>query len=264
MLAIQVSHLSKEYSLGTVGHGTLQKDMQSWWAKIRGKEDPNTLLGSVPTVPIRDRFLALNDVSFDIRRGEAVAVIGKNGAGKSTLLKVLSRIVAPDKGVARLRGKVSSLLEVGTGFHPEQTGRDNVYMNGAILGMSRQDIAKRFDEIVAFSEIEEFIDTPVKRYSSGMRVRLAFSIAAHFLAEIVILDEVLSVGDAFFQKKSMAKMETLLRNEGRTLLFVSHSFGSVKKLCQRGLLLEHGRLVLDAPVKEVLEAYLPPAKKAAS
>lgn len=255
MLSIQVSHLSKEYFRGTLGHGSLKKDLQSFWAKIRGQDDPNSLLGSGTVQTVKNHFLALDDVSFEIRRGESVAIVGKNGAGKSTLLKILSRIVSPDKGLVRLRGKVSSLLEVGTGFHPEQTGRDNIFLNGAILGMSRREIVRRFDEIVAFSEIEEFIDTPVKRYSSGMRVRLAFSIAAHFLSEIVILDEVLSVGDALFQKKSMAKMETLLREEGRTLLFVSHSMNNVKKLCQRGLFLERGRLLLDAPIKEVVDAY---------
>ncbi|MDR1964166.1 MAG: ABC transporter ATP-binding protein [Planctomycetaceae bacterium] len=257
-IVIQVEHVSKMYRIGQLGHGTLQKDLQSFWARLWKREDPNTLLemnGQGGGKPGNGRFLALDDVSFEICRGESVGIIGRNGAGKSTLLKILSRIVTPEKGLIRMRGRISSLLEVGTGFHPEQSGRDNIYLNGGILGMKRHEIKRYFDEIVEFSEIGEFIDTPIKRYSSGMKIRLAFSIAAHFLAEIVILDEVLAVGDHFFQQKCMNKMEQLLKNEGRTLLFVSHSMPSVQRMCQRGLFLDHGHLLMDAPINEVAAAY---------
>ena len=255
-VVIRVEHLSKEYRLGTINHGTFQKDLQSFWARLWKREDPNSPLTVNVSAPMAGRFLALNDVSFDVVRGESLGIIGKNGAGKSTLLKILSRIVGPDRGRVRIRGRTSSLLELGAGFHQDLTGRDNIFMNGSILGMGRRDILKHFDEIVSFSEIEEFIDTPVKRYSSGMRVRLAFSIAVHLLADIVILDEVLAVGDKFFKEKCTAKMNELLRNQGRTLIFVTHSMASMKQLCARGLLLEKGRLIQDGPIAEVAEDYL--------
>ena len=201
-------------------------------------------------------FWALRDVSFEIQPGEVVAVVGRNGAGKSTLLKILSRIVEPTKGVARLRGRVASLLEVGTGFHPELTGRENIYLNGAILGMRKAEIERKFDEIVAFSEIEEFLDTPVKRYSSGMYVRLAFAVAAHLEPEILIVDEVLAVGDYAFQQKCIGKMKNVSAGEGRTILFVSHNMGVLAQLCQYGIQLEDGRVTMVGPVKEVIQAYL--------
>ncbi len=257
-IAIHVEHLSKEYHLGVIGHGSLRKDIQSIWARLRGRDDPNSKLGAEPGGERKNgstKFLALDDVSFQLRQGESLGIVGANGAGKSTLLKILSRIVTPDRGCVRIRGRVSSLLEVGTGFHPDMTGRENIFMNGYILGMRRRDILSRVDEIIAFSEIERFIDTPVKRYSSGMRVRLAFSVAAHMLAETVILDEVLAVGDLAFQEKSLRKMESLLKHEGRTLLFVSHSSGALLKLCQRGLLLEKGAVVMDSSIQEVVEHY---------
>lgn len=255
---IRVENLCKQYRLGTINHGSLQKDLQSFWARLRGREDPNSLIGSGKTSDNsqdKDVFLALDHVSFEVRRGESVAIVGRNGAGKSTLLKILSRIICPDFGRVRIRGRVSSLLEVGTGFHPDLSGRDNIYLSGAILGMKRKEIAASFDEIVAFSEVERFIDTPIKRYSSGMRVRLAFSIAAHMLAEIVILDEVLAVGDKFFQEKCTAIMSKMLHEQGRTLLFVSHSMPHVQKLCQRGLLLEQGCLIQDAPIEDIVKSY---------
>ena len=257
-IVIQAEHISKEYRLGVIGHGSLRKDLQSFWARLRGTEDPNAQIQTATPSERKNthtKFLALDDVSFQLHRGESLGIVGANGAGKSTLLKILSRIVTPDKGRIGIRGRISSLLEVGTGFHPDMTGRENIFMNGYILGMQRRDILQKLDEIIAFSEIERFIDTPVKRYSSGMRVRLAFSVAAHLLAEIVILDEVLSVGDLAFQEKSLRKMESLLKEEGRTLLFVSHSGAFLKKLCQRGLLLEKGTIVMDSPIDDVVDHY---------
>ncbi|HWE38571.1 MAG TPA: ABC transporter ATP-binding protein, partial [Isosphaeraceae bacterium] len=201
-------------------------------------------------------FWALRDVSLDVDRGEVVGLIGKNGAGKSTLLKILSRIVEPTEGTARLRGRIASLLEVGTGFHPELTGRENIFMNGAILGMKKAEIDRKFDEIVAFSEIEEFLDTPVKRYSSGMYVRLAFAVAAHLEPEVLIVDEVLAVGDYAFQKKCLGKMQDVAAGDGRTILFVSHNMGAMAQLCQRGILLEHGSVSADGPIRDVIDRYL--------
>src|SRR4051812_15774986 len=233
-LVIQVEHISKEYRLGTINHGTLRRDLQSWWARMRGKPDPNALIredewlppseaDSDPTLetedlrPRRDRFLALDDVSFEVREGETFGIIGQNGAGKSTLLKILCRVTAPSAGSAKIRGRIASLLEVGTGFHPELTGRENVFLNGAILGMRRDEIRRKFDDIVAFAQLERFIETPVKRYSSGMYVRLAFSVAAHLDAEVLIVDEVLAVGDYEFQKRCMEKLRDVTAR-GRTVL----------------------------------------------
>lgn len=260
-VVIRVENLWKEYRLGTINHGTLARDLSSWWARLRGKEDPNlkidaaaqrhgTALAGAP-----DRFWALSDISFDVQRGDILGVIGRNGAGKSTLLKILSQVTAPTRGQVCLKGRVASLLEVGTGFHPDLTGRENVFLNGAILGMSKAEIRGKFDEIVAFAEIDKFIDTPVKRYSSGMYVRLAFAVAAHLEPEILVVDEVLAVGDASFQKKCLGKMEEVGR-DGRTVLFVSHNMSAVSKLCGNGLLLKQGALATQGRIREVIGEYL--------
>lgn len=264
-VVIEACHLSKEYYLGTLNHKTLYHELQSFWARFLNRDDPNTTIGLGNVDENRrskaEKFFALNNVSFQVRQGECVAVLGRNGAGKSTLLKVLSRVTIPTSGHVKVKGKVSSLLEVGTGFHPELTGYDNIYLNGAILGMKRHEIKRKVDEIIAFSEIEQFIDMPVKRYSSGMYIRLAFSIAVHFIADIVILDEVLSVGDQFFVEKSMKKMEQLLKNEGRTVLFVSHSLPSVSKLCDHGIFMQQGRLICGGGIEEVIDRYVNPDQK---
>jgi lipopolysaccharide transport system ATP-binding protein len=257
-VVIRVEHLSKEYRLGTISHGTLYHDLQSGWARFRGKEDPNTRIGSGDRGqlnPTNDRFCALKDISFDVCQGDIVGIIGRNGAGKSTLLKIISRVTAPTKGSIRIRGRVASLLEVGTGFHPELTGSENIFLNGAILGMRKNEIEQKFEEIVRFSEIDKFIDTPVKRYSSGMYVRLAFAVAAHLEPEILLVDEVLAVGDAQFQKKCLGKMDEVAK-EGRTVLFVSHQMGAIQKLCTGCLLLENGKVKMEGPVEEVIDAYL--------
>lgn len=261
---IRVEHLSKAYRFGEIGYGTLYHDLQSWWARLRGKDDPNARivehrLNSGVALPSEraqsdGRFLALDDVSFSVRKGETVAIIGRNGAGKSTLLKILSQVTAPSQGAVKLRGRVTSLLEVGTGFHPELSGRENVYLNGAILGMSRAEVARKLSDIVDFAEIARFIDTPVKRYSSGMYVRLAFAVAAHLEPDILILDEVLAVGDVKFVKKCMEKMRAV-RDEGRTILLVSHGMASVFDLCPRAILLDDGKVVMDGPSHEVIRHY---------
>lgn len=254
-VAICVENLTKEYRLGVVNHGTLRQDMESWWARLRGKPDPNSLLYSDQRLPGAQRFLALNNVSFSVLRGEVLGIIGRNGAGKSTLLKILSRITSPTRGKVMIKGQVASLLEVGTGFHPELTGRENIYLNGAMLGMSKGNIAMRFDEIVAFSGVEKFIDTPVKRYSSGMYVRLAFAVAAHLEPEILIVDEVLAVGDSAFQEKCLGKMGEVCR-EGRTILLVSHNLTSIQNLCSRTIVLDAGKLVKVAPSLEAIDYYV--------
>lgn len=268
-VVIRVDHIYKEYRLGTISHGTMYQDLQSWWAKMRGQEDPNSIIGkeqrakrkesnamrSAPGAPQGNpHFLALQDISFDVKRGEVLGIIGRNGAGKSTLLKILSEVTAPTKGVVKLKGRVASLLEVGTGFHPELTGRENVYLNGAILGMSRKETYKKFDEIVTFAEVEQFIDTPVKRYSSGMYVRLAFAVAAHLEPEILIVDEVLAVGDAAFQKKCLGKMGDVAE-DGRTILFVSHNMGAVATLCSSGIYIEDGRIKMIDSSAAVVNMY---------
>lgn len=255
---IKVENLSKQYRLGTINYGVLYRDLQSWWAKLRGREDPNSLVINSAhgrQAESGDLFWALKDISFDIRQAEIVGIIGRNGAGKSTLLKILSRVTAPTKGEVKIKGRVASLLEVGTGFHPELTGRENVFLNGAILGMNRQEIVRKFDEIVAFAEIENFIDTPVKRYSSGMYVRLAFAVAAHLEPEILIVDEVLAVGDNKFQKKCLGKMEEVGK-DGRTVLFVSHNLGTINELCGKVIMLSHGRIAMEGATDGVVEAYL--------
>ncbi len=253
---ISVENLYKEYKLGVISHGTLYHDMQSWWARIIGKEDPNSIISAHHSSDVEESsFLALNDVSFEVKEGEILGIIGKNGAGKSTLLKILSRITSPTKGQIEIKGRVGSLLEVGTGFHPELTGRENIYLNGAILGMKKGEINKKLDEIIDFAGIERHIDTPVKRYSSGMYVRLAFSVAAHLDPEILIVDEVLAVGDADFQKKCLGKMKDISEGQGRTVLFVSHNMGTVASLCNQAILLERGCLVLQEKSQLVVDNY---------
>lgn len=257
-VVIHAHNISKHYRLGVINHGTLYRDLQSWWAKVRGNPDPNATVGgdwshSQSRVE-GNLFRALEEVSFDVSRGEILGVIGGNGAGKSTLLKVLSRITAPTGGWIGLSGRVASLLEVGTGFHPELTGRENIYLNGAILGMSAREISRKFDEIVEFAEISQFIDTPVKRYSSGMYVRLAFSVAAHLESEILLVDEVLAVGDISFQKKCLGKMGDI-GSSGRTILFVSHNMAAVENLCTKALVLKDGRIDFHGKVNEGIEHY---------
>jgi len=243
---IEVRGLGKCYRLGAIGATSLREEFAARWARLRGRLD---------AAPPKD-FWALQDVAFDVQPGEVVGLIGHNGAGKSTLLKILSRITEPTLGKAILRGRVASLLEVGTGFHPDLTGRENIYLNGAILGMNRAEIHRKFDEIVAFAEVEKFIDTPVKRYSSGMYVRLAFAVAAHLEPEILVIDEVLAVGDAAFQKKCLGKIGEVSRDAGRTVLFVSHNMGVVANLCSRAILLKDGRVVRDGPANQVVSAYI--------
>jgi lipopolysaccharide transport system ATP-binding protein len=256
--AIKVENVSKLYKLGQVGTGSIAHDLNRFWHKIRGKEDPYLIIGET-----NDRAKAgkseyvwsLKDVSFGIEQGDAVGIIGRNGAGKSTLLKILSRVTAPTKGSFKAKGRIASLLEVGTGFHPELTGKENIYLNGAILGMRKKEIASKFDEIVDFAGVERYIDTPVKRYSSGMYVRLAFAVAAHLESEILIVDEVLAVGDAEFQKKCLGKMGKVSRGEGRTVLFVSHNMAAVKQLCNKGIVLRNGSLVYEGSQLEAVSYY---------
>ena len=255
MNMIEISHVDKIYRLGVIGGGTLRGDIQSFVARKRGKEDPNTKIGTDAS-KVGERFKALDDVSFNVAPGETVGLIGGNGAGKSTLLKLISGVTTPSAGEIRLNGRVASMLEVGTGFHPELTGRENVYLNGAILGMTKQEIAQKFDKIVEFSEIEKFIDTPVKRYSSGMYVKLAFSVAAHLDSEIMIMDEVLAVGDANFQQKCIARMLEASRDEGRTILYVSHNMNTVRSLCSRTVVLDSGHLVYDGDTAGGIDVYM--------
>jgi lipopolysaccharide transport system ATP-binding protein len=253
---ISVENLSKTYRLGQIGTGTFSRDLEAWWAKLRGKPNPFLKIGQADHGN-RDgeELWALRDVSFKVEQGEVLGIIGRNGAGKSTLLKILSRVTAPTSGKIKVRGRIASLLEVGTGFHPELTGRENIYLNGAILGMSKQEVTRKFDEIVDFSEVEKFIDTPVKRYSSGMYVRLAFAVAAHLEPEILVVDEVLAVGDAEFQKKCLGKMGDVAK-EGRTVLFVSHNMAAVESLCRRVLLIKAGQIQENGPVSDVIGTYL--------
>ncbi len=253
-VAIKVEHLSKYYDLGVIGSGTLRKDLQSWFWKRHGKEDPNSVIGT--ELPGADGFWALKDIDFEIQQGDRVGIVGKNGAGKSTLLKMISQISAPTRGNIYIKGRVASLLEVGTGFNQELTGRENIYMNGAILGMKKREIDRKMDEIIDFSGIEKHIDTPVKRYSSGMYVRLAFAVAAHLDSDILITDEVLAVGDAEFQRKALGKMTELSAGEGRTVLFVSHNMSAVEMLCNKGFLMDHGVLAARGEIHEITEKYL--------
>ena len=258
--AIEFNNISKIYRLGLVSTGTLAHDLKRWWTmNIRGKEDPYLTIGETndrSTKGDSDYVWALKDIDFKVEQGDVVGIIGKNGAGKSTLLKILSKVTAPTTGTIRARGRIGSLLEVGTGFHPEMTGRENIYMNGAILGMNKAEITKKLDEIIDFSGCERYIDTPVKRYSSGMMVRLGFAVAAHLDPEILVVDEVLAVGDAEFQKKAIGKMQDVSRGEGRTVLFVSHNMASIRTLCHTGILLENGHILTTGPINKVVETYL--------
>jgi lipopolysaccharide transport system ATP-binding protein len=254
--AIKIEGLYKEYQLGVIGHGTLYRDMQSWMATLRGKEDPNTVIGQSSKKKVRDKILALNDINLEIRDGEVLGIIGANGAGKSTLLKILSRVTAPTRGRIKVRGRIASLLEVGTGFHPELTGRENIYLNAAINGMNRAEVNSKLDEIVEFAGVDMFLDTPVKRYSSGMQVRLGFAVAAHLEPEILVVDEVLAVGDASFQKKAIGKMQDVSTGEGRTVIFVSHNMDLIKKLCPRSILFDQGILINDGVTNEVIDKYI--------
>jgi lipopolysaccharide transport system ATP-binding protein len=243
--AIKVEGVSKQYRLGQIGTGSLKDDMNRWWHQVRGKEDPYLKIGEANDRSKKgnsEYVWSLRDVSFDIEQGDSVGIIGRNGAGKSTLLKILSRVTAPTTGSLKVKGRIASLLEVGTGFHPDLSGRDNIYLNGAILGMRKHEIKRKFDEIVDFAGVERYIDTPVKRYSSGMYVRLAFAVAAHLESEILIVDEVLAVGDAEFQKKCLGKMGQVSKGEGRTILFVSHNMSSITQLCNKGILLKNGNV----------------------
>lgn len=242
-IVISAENVTKAYRLGQIGGGTLREDFARWWAKTLRRPDPYLKIGEEHrSRKIGEQFWALDGVSFQVKQGEVLGIIGRNGAGKSTLLKILSQVTMPTSGQIKIRGRIASLLEVGTGFHPELTGRENVFLNGAILGMTKPEIRAKFDEIVAFSEIEDFIDTPVKRYSSGMYVRLAFAVAAHLEPEILIVDEVLAVGDAAFQKKCIGKMESVSDKEGRTILFVSHQIAAITRLCKKALWLHGGHL----------------------
>jgi lipopolysaccharide transport system ATP-binding protein len=265
MTAIEFENISKQYRLGLVSTGTLSHDLNRFWqTKILRREDPYLKVGEVNDRASKgnsEYVWALKDINFKVEQGDVVGIIGRNGAGKSTLLKLLSRVTAPTTGTIRARGRIASLLEVGTGFHPEMTGRENIYMNGSIMGMSRAEITRKLDEIVDFSGCERYLDTPVKRYSSGMTVRLGFAIAAHLEPEILVVDEVLAVGDAEFQKKAIGKMQDVSKGEGRTVLFVSHNMGAVKNLCKRGIVLNQGQVVFDGGVEEAVGYYvLSPSK----
>lgn len=259
MLAIKAENISKQYRLGQVGTGTISHDLNRFYHKLRGKEDPYLKIGDAndrSTKGESDYVWSLRDINFEIEQGDAVGIIGRNGAGKSTLLKLLSKVTKPTTGIIKSNGRIASLLEVGTGFHPEMTGRENVFLNGAILGMTRKEITRKFDEIVDFSGVERYIDTPVKRYSSGMYVRLAFAVAAHLESEILIVDEVLAVGDADFQKKCLGKMGDVTKSEGRTILFVSHNLAAVNTLCSKGIVLEQGKSIFNGSINGAMDSYL--------
>jgi len=254
-IAVRLSGVKKMYKLGQIGGGTLTADLQSWWARVRGKEDPNTKIGTDQRL-VGQTFMALNGIDLTIYKGEAVGIIGGNGAGKSTMLKLLSRVTVPTEGKIWLNGRVASMLEVGTGFNGEMTGRENIYMNGAILGMTKAEIDAKMEDIIEFSEVREFIDTPVKRYSSGMYVKLAFSVAAHLDSEIMIMDEVLAVGDMAFQKKCLNKMREAAKQEGRTVLYVSHNMNTIRQLCDRCIVLDQGKVVFEGDVERAIGIYM--------
>lgn len=254
-LAIRVENVSKEYRLGAIGGATLKGEIQSKLARLMKKEDPNLKIGEKAHGK-NERFLALNDLSFDVEKGETIGILGHNGAGKSTILKLICRVTAPTKGNIYMNGRITSMLEVGTGFHPELTGRENVYLNGAILGMTKAEIDKKFDEIVEFSEVGQFIDTPVKRYSSGMKVKLAFSVASHLDSEIMIMDEVLAVGDVNFQNKCIDRMKKVAEESGKTIIYVSHNMTTVKKLCNRCIVLSKGQKIFDGNTDEAIAIYM--------
>lgn len=258
-IAIKVENVSKAYQLGEIGTGTISRDLERWIAKMRGREDPFLKIGEANDRAVKgstDVVWSLKDINFEIEQGDAVGIIGRNGAGKSTLLKILSRVTAPTTGKISGMGRIASLLEVGTGFHPELTGRENIFLNGAILGMRKKEIVRKFDEIVDFAGIERYVDTPVKRYSSGMYVRLAFAVAAYLESEILIIDEVLAVGDAEFQKKCLGKMNEVSKGEGRTVLFVSHNMSSIYQLCPKSIMLVNGSLYKEGITSEIIKTYL--------
>jgi ABC-type polysaccharide/polyol phosphate transport system ATPase subunit len=258
-IVIKAENISKQYRLGQVGTGTLGHDLNRMWSRFRGQEDPYLKIGDVNDRTAKggsDYVWSLRNINFEIEQGEAVGIIGRNGAGKSTLLKLLSKVTKPTTGSFKVQGRIASLLEVGTGFNPEMTGRENIYLNGAILGMRRQEITRKFDEIVDFSGVDRYIDTPVKRYSSGMYVRLAFAVAAHLESEILIVDEVLAVGDAEFQKKCLGKMGDVTDKEGRTVLFVSHNMAAVKELCNSSIFLKNGEIYKTGDTKDIIRDYL--------
>ena len=256
---IEFNNVGKQYILGTIGTGTLSQDLNRWWANIRGKEDPFLKIGDTNdrTQKGDSRFVwALRDINFKVEQGDVVGIVGKNGAGKSTLLKILSRVTSPTTGDIKIKGRIASLLEVGTGFHPEMTGRENIFMNGSIMGMTKAEIKSKFDEIVDFAGVAKYVDTPVKRYSSGMMVRLGFAIAAHLEPEILVVDEVLAVGDAEFQKKAIGKMQDVSKGQGRTVLFVSHNMAAVRSLCTRGIMLKNGMIDFIGSIPNTLDHYL--------
>ena len=258
-IILKAENISKQYRLGQVGTGTLSHDLNRWWHQIRGKEDPYLKIGDVndrSTKATSDYVWALQDINFEVERGDILGIVGKNGAGKSTLLKILSKVTAPTTGSIKFGGRIASLLEVGTGFHGEMTGRENIFLNGAILGMTKKEIASKLDEIIDFSGCERYIDTPVKRYSSGMYVRLAFAVAAFLDPEILIIDEVLAVGDADFQKKAIGKMRDISRTGGRTVLFVSHNMAAVKSFCTTGLVLRNGSIIFEGNAVNAVTNYL--------
>ena len=258
-IVIEFNNVGKQYILGTIGTGTLSQDLNRWWANIRGKEDPYLKIGETNdrTQKGDSRFVwALRDINFKVEQGDVVGIVGKNGAGKSTLLKILSRVTSPTTGNIKIKGRIASLLEVGTGFHPEMTGRENIFMNGSIMGMTKSEIKSKFDEIVDFAGVAKYVDTPVKRYSSGMMVRLGFAIAAHLEPEILVVDEVLAVGDAEFQKKAIGKMQDVSKGQGRTVLFVSHNMAAVKSLCTTGIVLQNGMTVFSGNIDDTLKFYL--------
>lgn len=256
---IKVENLSKQYRLGNVGTGTISHDLNRWWYDMRGKDDPYLKIGEQNDRSVKgssEYVWALKDIDFEVKQGEVLGIIGRNGAGKSTLLKILSRTTTPTTGYVKIKGRVASLLEVGTGFHPELTGRENIFLNGAILGMHKHEIRSRFDEIVEFSGVEKYIDTPVKRFSSGMYVRLAFGVAAHLEPDILIVDEVLAVGDSEFQKRALGKMKEVSNQQGRTVLFVSHNMNAIQSLCGSCIFMENGKVLLKAETNKVLRLYL--------
>ena len=258
-IILKATNISKQYRLGLIGTGTLGNDLKRWWSKVRGKEDPFLKIGDTndrSTKGESEYVWALKDINFEVKRGEVLGIIGKNGAGKSTLLKILSRVTSPTTGEIKTKGRIASLLEVGTGFHPELTGKENIYLNGAILGMTKSEISSKIDEIVEFSGCERYIDTPVKRYSSGMRVRLAFAVAAHLEPDILIVDEVLAVGYAEFQKKAIGKMQDISKGDGRTVLFVSHNMAAVKSLCTRVMTLDNGTVDAVGYTEDMISYYL--------
>ena len=258
-IILKVNNVGKQYRLGVVGTGTISHDLNRWWSRIIGKEDPYLKVGEANVRSQKgssDYVWAIRNINFEVRRGEVLGIIGKNGAGKSTLLKILSRVTSPTTGKIKTKGRIASLLEVGTGFHPEMTGRENIYLNGAILGMTKVEINSKIDEIIDFSGCLRYVDTPVKRYSSGMKVRLAFAVAAHLEPDILVVDEVLAVGDAEFQKKAIGKMQDISNNQGRTVLFVSHNMAAVKNLCSRAVVLENGESIFEGAADDAVNFYL--------